>query len=96
MNASAWSAIGYAFVVTGVGLLFWLPLRKPAAQRPTMEIARILIWIGIRMAVQLILLISGAFIFSENRKQFFFTWLTLYVTLTIYEILRLHQGASKK
>jgi len=96
MSASAWGAIGYAFVVAGIGLLFWLPLRKPAARRPTMEVTRILIWIGIRMAIQVFLLVIGAVIFSENRKHFFFTWLTMYATLTIYEILRLHQGASKK
>jgi hypothetical protein len=90
------AAMAAATLAISVHALLWRILRKPGASRPTLEVSRILVWIGIRMAVQLTFLVVGAFIFAKNRTSFFFTWLTLYVTLTSYEILSLHHQGAKK
>ena len=96
MIVSTPGAMAAAALAIFVHALLWRILRKPGASRPTLEVSRIFVWIGIRMVVQLTLLVAGAFIFTKNRTSFFFTWLTLYVTLTSYEILSLHHQGAKK
>ena len=85
----------WALAAIAVHALLWRIIRRPASERPGREVGRIMIWFGIRMIVQLSFFVSGLIFFQKSRRIFVSSWCILYLGLSVYEILRLHQGAKK-